>query len=167
MIRVVHEVEQAVSPFASYGLALSREWFAGALQSLRDAHALGLLHIHRLPRPKWVVSFAPLEELPTASAPSEVAEARRFLELDHRYHDDSPVVGASFKVLFEDGSEIEGTLDGTGKARIEMSARPIQVQYGPDARPWTARKQIPNPKYRASLSDAEIDALVQSRFGRA
>jgi len=87
--------------------------------------------------------------------------ALRVLELDHRYHDDDPVQGAAFEVRFANGLHVTGTLDAEGKARLlGVPGGRAEVRYGPDTRPYEPIEQPKNPDYRASMSDADLDALV-------
>ncbi|MDQ2646998.1 MAG: hypothetical protein M3020_24550, partial [Myxococcota bacterium] len=85
------------------------------------------------------------------------------LELERKYHDLEPVQGAAFRVQLWDGSLVTGTLDAEGKATVPVSAAPVRVQYGPDARPY-AWYEPDNPDYEPDLSKAELEAFVSERM---
>jgi hypothetical protein len=54
----------------------------------------------------------------SVSAGAEHTFLLRRLELEHRYHDDSPVHGAAFTLTFPNGFKKEGTLDEEGRAVV-------------------------------------------------
>ena len=97
--------------------------------------------------------------LPTGQAHKVVL---RTLELDHRYHDDDPIQEASYSVKFSNGWEVSGQLDKQGKARLlGVPSGPAEVRYGPDGVvPDTPIEQKKNPDFRETMSDADIDALI-------
>jgi type VI secretion system secreted protein VgrG len=102
-------------------------------------------------------TFEPLA-LPTGQAHKVVL---RTLELDHRYHDDDPVQEAAYSVKFSNGWVVSGQLDKHGKARLlGVPSGPAEVRYGPDARPYEPVEQKKNPDFRESMSDADVDALI-------
>lgn len=79
---------------------------------------------------------ANLNALPTGQA----GKPTHFVELDYRYSDLTPVVGAEYKVTFADGSSRTGKLDGSGFARIEgVPKGTYDVTYGEDTRQAFAR----------------------------
>lgn len=85
----------------------------------------------------------------------------RTLHLDHRYHDDDPIQEATFSVKFANGWEASGRLDKNGRARlVGVPGGPAEVRYGPDHRPYEPIEQEKNPSYRESMSDADLDALI-------
>jgi hypothetical protein len=86
------------------------------------------------------------------------------IHLQHLYHDDTPVQGASFVIQLANGTTVEGSLDETGEAEVPITAAPTQVQFGPDERDWAADDQEPNPDYRQFASSDEADAFVDARF---
>ncbi|MFT3721041.1 DUF2345 domain-containing protein [Pseudorhodoferax sp.] len=76
---------------------------------------------------------AELEALPVGSA----TETPQEIELHYHYDDLTPVVGAPYKVAFDDGSVRQGTLDAAGHALlVGVPKGPYTVEYGEDARPW-------------------------------
>jgi len=90
----------------------------------------------------------------------------QFLELERTYHDLEPVQGAAFRVQLWDNSIVSGKLDAKGKALVPVSAAPVRVQYGPDAREYAWYKPD-NPDYRPDMSPAELDAFVSERLKRS
>jgi type VI secretion system secreted protein VgrG len=101
-------------------------------------------------------SFAPID-LATGQTHKVVL---RTLELDHRYHDDGPVEGATFRVRFSNGYEVSGKLDAHGRARLlGVPAGQAEVRYGPDSRPFQPVEQEKNPDYRPEMSSADLDAM--------
>jgi hypothetical protein len=90
----------------------------------------------------------------------------RTLTLEHRYHDDDPVQGATFSARFANGYEARGTLDESGKARVMgVPGGAAEVRYGPDARAYEVVEQPENPDYRAQMGAADFDALVD-KYGK-
>ncbi|HKO50918.1 MAG TPA: hypothetical protein VJV79_24575 [Polyangiaceae bacterium] len=112
------------------------------------------------------------------------------LELERTDHDLEPVQGAPFRVQLWDNSIVTGKLDAKGKAVVPVSAAPVRVQYGPDAKPpATSRARMSdtqklygtlvlslgdyawykpdNPDYRPDMSPAELDAFVSKRLKRS
>lgn len=70
----------------------------------------------------------------TALPRSVVGELPTLLELDYRYRDLTPVVGAPYIVRFNDGTVREGVLDGQGRAQIENPPDAGRVFFGYDSR---------------------------------
>ena len=61
------------------------------------------------------------------------------IELHYDYDDLSPVVGAPYKVTFEDGTVRQGSLNSTGYALLSgVPPGAYSVEYGEDARDWKA-----------------------------
>lgn len=101
---------------------------------------------------------------PLAPAPTPCPHPDgQVLELERKYHDLEPVQRAAFRVQLWDGSLVNGTLDAEGKATVAVSAAPVRVQYGPDAREY-AWYEPDNPDYRPDLSRAELEAFVRERM---
>lgn len=96
-----------------------------------------------------------------------------WIELNHHWPDLTPVAGASYRVVFADGSRREGTLDDNGHARLEdvpgMAAR---VYFGEDSRDWAAESVkavdvsdaaiVEEARCLGLESDEEITALVEA-----
>lgn len=67
-----------------------------------------------------------------------------FIELNYHYDDLSPVPGAPYKLVFDDGTVLEGKLDDNGFARIEsVPNSPARVYYGEDPRPFRLETTLP------------------------
>ncbi|WP_320728345.1 DUF2345 domain-containing protein, partial [Enterobacter ludwigii] len=87
--------------------------------------------------------------------------------MQYLYHDDVPVVGASFKVTLADGSVREGNLDGAGYLHLEdVPPGSVQVEFGPDIRNYLRKNKIDNQSFvGTSLSEADIDSLIAKHSG--
>ena len=87
--------------------------------------------------------------------------------MQYQYHDDVPVVGASFKVTLADGSVREGNLDGAGYLHLEdVPPGSVQVEFGPDIRNYLRKNKIDNQSFvGTSLSEADIDSLIAKHSG--
>jgi len=97
----------------------------------------------------------------SVSAGAEHTFVLRRLELDHRYHDDTPVQGAEFTVTFPNGFKKEGALDSEGRATVlGVPAGTGEVRYGPDSRPYRRVDDRENPDHREQMSDQDVDALI-------
>ena len=69
----------------------------------------------------------------------KIGETPDDLELHYQYDDLSPVVGAPYKVTFDNGTVRQGTLDVNGYALLSAVPKgTYQVEYGEDSRPWKA-----------------------------
>jgi hypothetical protein len=79
--------------------------------------------------------------LPTA----KLGEQPLDLELHYHYDDLSPVPGAPYKVTFENGAVMQGTLDANGYALLK-SVPPggYTVEYGEDSRDWACPAPPPD-----------------------
>lgn len=102
-------------------------------------------------------SEAALPALPKA------AQADNFLELNYRWDDMQPMVGAPYKVTFADGTSREGKLDAKGFVRLEGVPNSIAtVVYGEDERDAVPRKQRkPNAVYgMKATTDEEASAIL-------
>jgi type VI secretion system secreted protein VgrG len=89
--------------------------------------------------------------LPGASAAAQltalpggvVGELPTRLELDYRYRDLTPVVGAPYIVRFNDGTVREGVLDDQGHAEIENPPDAGRVFFGYDSRDAQPKRERP------------------------
>jgi hypothetical protein len=104
------------------------------------------------------------------SAPLDLTSGKRHqidwletpLSFDHRYHDNSPVCQAPFLLEFADGSQVRGTLDVNGRATVRhLTAEPVRVQFGSDARPFMLPQPPKNATYKSQFYDSDADALAQ------
>lgn len=85
------------------------------------------------------------EASPEALPEGKLGEAPREIELHYHYDDLSPVVSAPYKVTFENGSILQGTLDANGYRLLSgVPAGGYLVEYGEDARPWSAPPLLPD-----------------------
>ncbi|GAB3375745.1 type VI secretion system Vgr family protein [Massilia agri] len=98
--------------------------------------------------------------LPQLPKPGQV---KNFMELNYRWDDLQPMVGAPYMVLFDDGTSVSGKLDAYGHARLEnVPTQRAQVFYGEDEREAVPRKQ---PKSNAvfgakATTDDEAQRLI-------
>ena len=102
-------------------------------------------------------SDAALPALPKAD------QAKNFLELNYRWDDMQPMVGAPYKVTFADGTSREGKLDSKGFARLEGIPNSMAtVVYGEDERDAKPRKQRkPNAVYgMKATTQEEAEAIL-------
>ncbi|MEH6435949.1 type VI secretion system Vgr family protein [Massilia sp. DD77] len=100
-------------------------------------------------------------ELPALPQPGQVGN---FLELNYRWDDMQPMVGAPYKVVFENGTSLAGKLDARGFARLEnVPAGAALVSYGEDEREAQPRRQRkPNALLGAKpASDEEAQRLLE------
>ena len=102
---------------------------------------------------------ATLQALPDG----KLTEAPAFMELN--LHDEwlMPVAGAPYRVVFDDGTVREGTLDGNGHARLEgVPNQQARVYYGEDPRPLEPRVQMPaNTFTGGSATNEEAIANIE------
>lgn len=87
--------------------------------------------------------------------------------MQYLYHDDAPVVGASFKATLADGTVREGNLDGAGYLHLEnVPPGSVLVEFGPDARNYLRKNKTVNQSFvGTSLSEADIDSLIAKHSG--
>jgi type VI secretion system secreted protein VgrG len=96
----------------------------------------------------------------------KVGEQVNWIELRHTYEDLEPVMGATYKVTFDDGSVRSGTLDGSGFARMDgVKAGVASVEYGEDVRAWQPPPERKNPDFGASSDEAAAAAIYDKYFG--
>jgi type VI secretion system secreted protein VgrG len=94
--------------------------------------------------------------LPTA----KLGEQPLDLELHYHYDDLSPVPGAPYKVTFENGAVMQGTLDANGYALLK-SVPPggYTVEYGEDSRDWACPAPPPDD---ADFAKTEVQQQGQA-----
>jgi hypothetical protein len=74
---------------------------------------------------------------------------------------------AEFEVELFDKTIIKGKLDKQGRAKIEGVPPEIaRIRFGPDVRPFERTDKSPNEAFRETMSEAEIDAMVEERMKR-
>ncbi|QXB77196.1 type VI secretion system tip protein VgrG [Enterobacter asburiae] len=87
--------------------------------------------------------------------------------MQYLYHDDVPVVGASFKATLADGTVREGNLDGAGYLHLEdVPPGSVQVEFRQDTRNYLRKNKTDNQSFvGTSLSEADIDSLIAKHSG--
>lgn len=112
----------------------------------------------RLATPEEVVTPAKLKKL------KEQKEAVYEIEIERRYHDDTPVHDATFTLVFEGGMQMDGRLDKSGKALVKgVPNESAEVRFSPDARPFEFVKTASNKAYRGRPpTDAELDERLEA-----
>ncbi len=104
-------------------------------------------------------SPASLESLPEG----KTSETPHFIELN--FHDESlqPVANAPYRLVFEDGTIKEGTLDANGYARLEgVPNQAARVYYGEDPSAPTARVEMPASTFKSgSTTNEEAIANIE------
>jgi hypothetical protein len=92
--------------------------------------------------------------------------ADNFLELNYRWDDLQPMVGAPYKVTFADGTSREGKLDAQGSARLEAVPNSVAtVVYGEDERDAVLRKQRkPNAVYGMKATTQEEASAILAKY---
>lgn len=88
---------------------------------------------------------------------------RGVLDIKYAYADLKPVVNAPYRVVFEDGTQTEGTLDDNGEARIENPPGAGRVFFGYDQRDAFAYPERPrNPifGFRPTTPEDAREALA-------
>ncbi len=90
------------------------------------------------------------------------------LEIEYTYEDLKPMVGAPYRIEFNDGTQIEGKLDDRGRARIENPPGTGAVYFGEDERPAFPYPERPtNPLYGFRPSTPEDAAQAIERYAAA
>lgn len=105
----------------------------------------------------------PQSASPTLPYLPKAGNAGNFMELNYRWDDMQPMVGAPYEVLFADGTSIVGKLDAKGHARIEnVPPGGGVVLYGEDERePFARHPRGLNAIYGAApTTHEEADALL-------
>ncbi|WBS04811.1 type VI secretion system tip protein TssI/VgrG [Pseudoduganella sp. SL102] len=106
----------------------------------------------------------PKSEAPSLPALPKPGQVENFLELNYRWDDLQPMVGAPYKVLFDNGTSRSGKLDANGFARLEnVPATGASVTFGEDERDAQPRKkQKPNALAGSKpKSDEEAQRLLE------
>lgn len=102
-----------------------------------------------------------LPSLPIGTAGEPVKQ----LELNYRYNDMTPVVGANYLIRFTDGTTKSGTLDADGRATIINPPSDGNVFFGFDSRPAYPRKnKDANPLLGASADTPESAQQLLERY---
>lgn len=97
---------------------------------------------------------------PEALATGKAGQQPNDLELFFHYDDLSPVVRATYKVTFEDGTVLQGSLDDDGYKLLRgVPPGRYTVEYGEDARPWQAP---PLPADDAEFARTEVQTQGRS-----
>ncbi|WP_425251899.1 type VI secretion system Vgr family protein [Janthinobacterium sp. NFX145] len=114
---------------------------------------------------------ASMKELtgPASSTPKlpllpQAGDVSNFMELNYRWDDLQPMVGAPYALLFDNGTRLEGKLDANGFARLEnLPDRNAVVIYGEDEREAVPRhKQKPNQLAGSKpKSDDEAQSVLE------
>ncbi|WP_374685101.1 DUF2345 domain-containing protein [Rhizobacter sp. J219] len=100
---------------------------------------------------------AALAALPTGGTAFE----KHTIQLDHRYHDNAGVAGATYEITFANGEKRTGELDGQGRAVISDAPTPTaSVVYGPARAPYARKGEMANPDTRPTPSAGQLDSLV-------
>ncbi|MDD1968839.1 hypothetical protein NPS29_26245, partial [Pseudomonas putida] len=90
--------------------------------------------------------------------------------LELNYHDESltPLAGAAYIALFEDGTVRQGILDERGHARLEaVPAQSAKVYFGEDAQAHAARVPLPENKFHAeSTTNEQAEEQLQDYLNR-
>jgi type VI secretion system secreted protein VgrG len=108
----------------------------------------------------------PADSAPKLPALPQVCNVNNFIELNYRWDDLQPMVGAPYTVLFDNGTSIEGKLDANGFARLEnVPNRSAVVLYGEDERePVPRHKQKPNAVAGCKASSHEEAQSILERY---
>jgi type VI secretion system secreted protein VgrG len=95
--------------------------------------------------------------LPTGGTTFE----KHTLLLDHRYHDNAGVAGATYEVTFANGEKRTGELDGQGRAVISDAPTPTAtVVYGPARASYARKGEAANPDLKPKPSTGQLESLV-------
>jgi type VI secretion system secreted protein VgrG len=104
---------------------------------------------------------ASLGALPSATldvAPTDI-------EILHAYHDDEGVNGAAYTATLADGSVRQGKTDGQGKVLLSnVPPGGGEIQFKPDSRPFEMKAVTDNPVHKPTLTDTDIDQLLQQHW---
>lgn len=108
------------------------------------------------------MTYTGAKNLPVPATPS--TDSPTWLELKYTYADQKPMVGAPYKLFFENGETREGTLDAKGFARLEgVPNCSAYVEYGEDCR--EAQPAYPRPAN--AVYGQSIDSLSAAQALRA
>ena len=93
-----------------------------------------------------------------------VGEPTDDLELHFNYDDLSPVVGAPYKVTFDDGTVLQGALDASGYKMLRAVPKGgYTIEYGEDAREWAAPPRAPDD---AAYRKSEVQSAGRAAIDR-
>ncbi len=122
------------------------------------------MYLRRVKRTMAAGSASQQPEMPWLADPVKSSASAL---MQYLYHDDIPVVGASFKATLADGTVREGNLDGAGYLHLEdVPPGSVQVEFGPDARNYLRKNKTANQLFiGTSLSEADIDSLIAKHSG--
>lgn len=108
------------------------------------------------------------ESQPAALTALPQGLVRGTLDIKYAYADLKPVVNAPYRVLFENGTQLEGTLDEKGEAHIENPPGPGKVFFGYDQRDAFAYPQRPiNPIFGFRPTSPEDAREALERYAKA
>lgn len=103
-------------------------------------------------------------------APAEFAQANLpagTLHLDHRYHDDAPLAGATYVLRLSSGEERTGVLDARGQASIaDVPGGSYTVRFGPAQGDFERKDKTPTPGHDPDPDPdkAKLSAWVSKRL---
>ena len=107
----------------------------------------------------------PQKATPALPRLPKAGDIHNFIELNYRWDDMQPMVGAPYKLLFDDGTSVEGKLDANGFARVEnVPSSGAMVTYGEDERDAVPRKKLqPNGLLGAkATTEEEAQAILKA-----
>lgn len=103
-------------------------------------------------------------------APIDLEKGENWIKVTHTYVDGEPMKNAPFKIILGDGTVVNGTLDGSGKAEITgLSEAQVdgEVRFfmGEDARDWKPHdKPKRNPHYDPYADPTEVLEKMDAEF---
>ncbi|ENX42865.1 DUF2345 domain-containing protein [Acinetobacter sp. NIPH 2100] len=85
-----------------------------------------------------------------------IMDNNRFIELNYHYDDLTPIKGAAYKVILEDGSILSGILDDKGYAKVEgvPMDKKYMVEFGEDPVEW-----VPPPLENIKPNNVEKEKM--------
>ncbi|WP_321884717.1 type VI secretion system Vgr family protein [Paraburkholderia bannensis] len=87
-------------------------------------------------------------------------------QLAVRYHDDTPVQGAPFKIHYDNGATFSGIVDEKGQADLTNAPKgPGRIELGEDARAYEVKATEKNPHYKADWDDSDMQATLDKMQG--
>lgn len=108
------------------------------------------------------------ESSPANIPPLPVGLTGKVLDLKYAYSDLKPVVGAPYRIEFDDGTVKEGKLDDKGEAKIENPPGPGKAFFGYDQRQAFAYPERPgNPVFGFKPSTPEEAQQALQRYTEA
>jgi hypothetical protein len=149
-----------VGPWQAATVTLSKHLFD--LRSPAGTSGFMLLrapasHAERIVSPEDIITPAKLKKL------KEEKEAVFEIEIEQRYHDDSPVQGAKFTLVFEGGRQVDGVLNSDGKALVKgVPNETAELRFGPDSRDFKVVDRKKNKSYRGRVpTEAELQERLE------